>query len=72
MKDSRIIKLANNILTYSINIQKGEKLLIDIMGEDSMPLAKELVKQAYKLGAYPYTTITNFELTRLLLEEIPL
>ena len=33
-----------------------------------MPLAKELVKQAYKLGAYPYTTITNFELTRLLLE----
>ena len=41
MKDLRIEKLANNILTYSVNIQKGENILIDILGEDAISLAKE-------------------------------
>ena len=39
MKDIRIEKLANNLLTYSVNIQKGENILIEVLGEDGIPLA---------------------------------
>ena len=30
MKDSRIEKLASNLLKHSINLQKGEKILIEV------------------------------------------
>lgn len=68
MKDLRIEKLANNLLTYSINIQTGENILIEILGEDGIPLAKELIKQAEKLGAKPYFNIINYEVLRVMLE----
>ena len=32
MKDFRYKKLANNLLTYSVNIQKGDNILIEILG----------------------------------------
>ena len=34
MKDARIEKLANNLLTYSIGIEKGDNILIEIWGDD--------------------------------------
>lgn len=68
MKDSRIEKLANNLLTYSVNIQKGENILIEILGEDGISLAKDLIKQAEKLGAKPYFNIINYEVLRVMLE----
>ena len=36
MKDFRIEKLANNLLTYSVNIQKGDNILIEVLGEDGL------------------------------------
>ena len=48
MKDFRIEKLANNLLNHSINLQKGEKILIEIIGMEAIPLGKELIKQAEK------------------------
>lgn len=68
MKDLRIEKLANNLLTYSVNIQTGENILIEILGEDGIPLAKELIKQAESLGAKPYFNIINYEILRVMLE----
>lgn len=68
MKDLRLVKLANNLLTYSVNIQKGDNILIDILGEDGIPLAKELIKQSEKLGAKPYFNIVNYEILRVMLE----
>ena len=59
MKDSRIEKLANNLLTYSVNIQRGDNILIELLGEDGIPLAKELSKKAELLGAKPYFNIIN-------------
>ena len=32
MVDFRIEKLANNLLTYSVNIQKGDNILIEVLG----------------------------------------
>lgn len=68
MIDFRIEKLANNLLTYSVNIQKGDNILIEVLGEDGINLAKELVRKTEKLGAKPYFNIINYELLRIMLQ----
>ena len=68
MKDIRIEKLANQLLTFSINLQKGDNILIEILGQECVPLAKELIKQAEQLGAKPYFNIINYEILRVMLE----
>jgi aminopeptidase len=54
--DSRITKLAKLAVNYSTRIQKGEKLLIDYLGADAEDLVKELIKETYAVGAYPFVT----------------
>ncbi len=68
MKDLRYEKLANNLLTYSVNIQRGEHILIEILGEEGIPLAKEIIKKAEELGARPYFNIINYEILRVFLQ----
>ena len=68
MKDIRIEKLANNLLTYSVDIKEGENILIEVLGEEAIPLAKELIKQVQKLGAKPQFNIINYEILRVMLE----
>lgn len=68
MKDERYEKLANNLLTYSVNIQKDENILIEILGKEGIPLAKEIIREAEKLGAKPYFNIVDYELLRLFLQ----
>lgn len=67
MKDSRIELLANGLLTHSINLQKGEKVLIEIIGKDSIPLGKELIRQAESIGAYPFFNIIDYTIMREML-----
>ena len=52
MKDFRIEKLANNLLTYSVNIQKGDNILIEVLGEEGINLAKELLKYSSNFNLY--------------------
>lgn len=66
MKDLRIEKLANNLLNHSIRLRKDENILIEILGEDGIPLAKELIKQAEEIGAKPYFNIIDYELLRMM------
>lgn len=68
MKDIRIEKLACNLLNYSVNLKESESILIEILGEDGIPLGKELVKQAHKLGARPFFNIINYEIMREMLK----
>lgn len=68
MKDIRYEKLANTLLTYSVNIQKGENVLIEILGEEAIPLAKEIIKKAEKLGASPFFNIINYEILKVFLQ----
>lgn len=70
MKDIRYEKLANNLLTYSVKIQKGDHILIEILGEEGIPLAKELIKKAEELGARPYFNIVNYEILRTFLQNV--
>lgn len=67
MKDLRIEKLAKNLLNYSIKLQKNENILIEVFGEDAIPLAKELIRQAENIGAMPYFNIVNYQLLREML-----
>ena len=66
MKDPRVSTLAKNLINYSCKLKKGEKVLIESIGLQ-MPLVKELVKEAYKVGAYPFVTIKENEVERELL-----
>ena len=54
MKDLRIEKLANNLLNHSLNLQKGEKILIEIIGMEAIPLGKELIKKLKILVLFPF------------------
>lgn len=68
MTNERIMKLAHNILNYSIELKKRDHILIEIMGENSIPLGKELIKQAEIIGAYPHFNIINYSILRELLK----
>lgn len=68
MRDLRIQNLANILLKHSVKLEKGENILIEILGEDGIPLAKELIKKSEELGAKPYFNIINYEILRTMLE----
>ena len=67
MKDLRIEKLANNLLNHSLNLQKGEKILIEIIGMEAIPLGKELIRQAENIGTIPIFNIIDYEIMRAML-----
>ncbi|MGE7274611.1 aminopeptidase [Brevibacillus panacihumi] len=66
MLDPRIVKLAENLLSHSVRLQEKESLLIEVRGEGHA-LAKELVKQAYAKGAYPFVRILDPSIQRELM-----
>ena len=52
--DSRITDLARNLIGYSLKLQPGELLYIDLIGADTHPLGAELVRLATERGAIPF------------------
>ncbi|MCP4163764.1 MAG: aminopeptidase [Deltaproteobacteria bacterium] len=67
MTDERIKKLAFNLVNYSMNLKKGEKVLISTSGTDSEPLVNEVVKEVFKVEALPFVQIDNPRINRTLL-----
>jgi aminopeptidase len=63
MRDERLVKLAKLLLSHSVNLQKGEKVLIRAY-YISKPLIKELVREAYNMGAFPFVDIMDDEITK--------
>ncbi|MGN1319326.1 MAG: aminopeptidase [Lachnospirales bacterium] len=55
--DSRLETLAKNIVNYSCKVQKGENVLINCNGTSAFPLVKALIREIYKVGAYPFCDI---------------
>lgn len=64
--DPRIKTLAKNLIHYSVSLQRGEKLLIEVY-DDGLPLVKALVAEAYAVGGQPFVTIKNNSIHRALL-----
>jgi len=65
--DSRIKKLADVLVHYSCNVQKGERVLVSYEGESTKQLAKQIVKEVYACGGLPYIEIRDSSLTREIL-----
>ena len=63
MRDPRLQKLANSLLVYSNQVKAGQHVLIK--GHlIAKPLLKELVKETYRIGAYPHLELIDDELGR--------
>ncbi|NGQ97034.1 aminopeptidase [Brevibacillus sp. SYP-B805] len=67
MKDPRIDQLARNLIRYSVELKKGEKVLIENF-DVQVPLVRALVREAYAVGAYPVVMIKDMEIQRALLQ----
>lgn len=65
MIDPRVKTLACNLINYSCELGKGEKVLIEAVGLEA-PLVKELIRETYKVGAVPLVTIKDSEVNRAL------
>ena len=64
--DQRIEKLAENLVNYSVKVEKGDKVLINCVGESPKPLVKALIKEIQKLGADPFVKVVDHSIERLL------
>lgn len=60
MSDLKIKKLASNIIQTSIKLKQNENLLIEVTGEDGIPLAKEIELQAKEIKAIPKVKLVNY------------
>lgn len=65
--DPRIKELASRLIRYSLNLQKGEKVLIENIGLQ-VPLVRELVREAFAVGALPLVTVKDQEIMRALIQ----
>lgn len=66
MRDPRIDTLASNLINYSLKLQKGEKVLIENFTLQR-ELVQAIVREAYKVGAYPFVSLKDPQVTRSLL-----
>lgn len=65
--DSRIVKLAHNLVNYSMRVQPGEKVYIQYTGMDTKDTARQLVKEVYAAGGIPFPHYTDMEVKREML-----
>lgn len=62
--DNRIETLARNLVNYSCELKKGEKVLISLSGTSGKGLVKQIVKEVYKVGAYPFIELSDPSVNR--------
>lgn len=67
--DQRVIKLANGLITYSCDVQKGDNVLIEANGCDYQ-LVAQLVKEIYSAGGYPFVNMNDARISRELMMNI--
>jgi len=62
--DSRIEKLADNLVNYSCEIKEGEKVLIETIGTSSFDLTKALIREVYKSKGIPFVIFGTNSISR--------
>jgi len=69
MKDPRMIKLAYNLVNYSVDLKPGEKIQIDLHGPNtsSNEFVAEIVNQVYKVGGIPFVTMKDIYVERAIM-----
>ncbi|MEK0313158.1 aminopeptidase [Cohnella sp. 56] len=66
MRDARIQQLAANLAGYSIDVQPGDHVLIEMIGPER-ELLKALIEEVAGRGGYPHVEIEDRSVTRALL-----
>jgi len=61
--DEKIKKLANTIVNYSINVQKGERVRITYEDKECSVLVKEIVRLVFEKGGIPFTCLIDTEMS---------
>lgn len=69
MEDPRIKKFAHFLINYSVNLKKGEKILIEVHGR-RISLARALIEEVYLKGGKPFIHVFDYKLERALLRGI--
>lgn len=68
MIDQRVQKMANLLVNYSLELKKGDRFMIK--GSDAtLPLIKEVYREAIKVGAHPEININIAALQEILYKE---
>lgn len=63
--DERIKVLAKNLVNYSMAVKPGDKVYIRYCGPETKDLARQVIKEIYKVGAFPFP---HYEDTTILRE----
>ncbi len=63
MFDERLKQLADQLVGYSVDLKRGEHLLINCTAAER-PLVKELIRSTYEAGGYPHVQISDEQLRR--------
>ncbi|MBW4083941.1 aminopeptidase [Paenibacillus sp. S150] len=67
MKDPRIQKLAENLVGYSVNVQPGENVLVEMIGSER-DLIKAVVEEVGKAGGRAFVQLTDRTVLRSMLK----
>ncbi len=62
--DQRIEKLARLLVGYSCAVKPGDKVYIDYIGEATEDLARQLIKEVYDAGGFPFPHYTSTRIQR--------
>jgi aminopeptidase len=66
--DSRIEKLAKNLVNYSCRVKKNDNVMIECFGSTPNPLIKELIREIYSIGGVPFVSLKDYSILRELLK----
>ncbi len=64
MRDQRMVTLAKNLATYSLDLKPGERVWIESRGFPVLEMVKEMITQVTKKGAVPFWYYNDDSLTR--------
>jgi len=59
-------KMAHNLVRYSCDVQPGERVLIELIGDGLRDFGAELVAQVYAAGGAPFVELTEPAIQRVL------
>ncbi|WP_309120637.1 aminopeptidase [Paenibacillus sp.] len=66
MIDPRMTRLARNVVTYSLNVQPGEKVLIAALDVKDMNAVSAFVEEVHRAGGLAFVEITDYSVLRKL------
>jgi aminopeptidase len=67
LSDPRIKKLARNLVRYSCDLQRGEKVLIEFSDSVDYQLISHIVREVFAVGGYPFLQQSNDRVKREIL-----